>query len=175
MLSAAASTSPSSSAAPIPPCAPSTAPCTISNASSPNAAPKPRPQAQNPPPRYPRKPKPISPNSNWLNKKLGSFLHFALLRNPPATAPIPCRWSLPVTGSRLTRRPSRPPSQRLGFVPRSLYPPRVSNRLPYLIPITHVHKQRGVHVSTMRSGDLSPFGTPFPNDRANRQYREGVN
>ena len=74
----------------------------------------------------PRKPKPISPNSNRLNKQLGSFLHFALLRNPPATAPIPCRWSLPITGSRLTRRPSRPLSQRLGFVPRSLYPPRVS-------------------------------------------------
>ena len=115
-LSAAACTSPSSSAAPIPPCAPSTAPCTISNASSPNAAPKPRPQTQNPLPCYPRKPKPISPNSNRLNKKLGSFLHFSLLRNPPATAPIPCRWSLPVTGSRLTRRPSRPrPSVSASF------------------------------------------------------------
>src|ERR1039458_1158475 len=49
------------------------------------------------------------------------------------------------------------------------------DRLPYPIPITHVHKQRSVHVSTMRSGDLSPFGTPFPNDQANRQDREEGN
>jgi hypothetical protein len=108
-------------------------------------------------------------------QKIGFVPSFCPTPEPAGDSPDPV--PLELTHNRLAPDPAPVPAPVPASRLRSaeLIPAPGVDRLPYLIPITHVHKQRGVHVSTMRSGDLSPFGTPFPNDRANRQYREGVN